>query len=280
MRGLPRPERKRLLYRQLHGGRVITVVEDYDSRTLAFDSHLTQSRMSLDDPNALVLRYTRRMMAGLMFLESAACGEVFRVLMIGLGGGSLAKFLLHHFAGCRMDVVENDPQLPVLARQFFHLPNDPRLKVIVEAGGRFMERISTGESLEYDLILLDAFDEVGMAREVYADSVFARAHGRLSAQGVLVINLIRSDATLFRHGTESIRHRFPGAVMGLAVPGFNNELLFAGPGVMNREREAEMERRAHALEQRTGMNFSGYLREMTRLDTPVFWKRLLGCLTS
>ncbi|MBF0273056.1 MAG: fused MFS/spermidine synthase [Magnetococcales bacterium] len=271
------PEDRRMLYRRPHGGRVVEVVEDRHFRTLAFDSHLTQSRMSLEDPNLLVLRYTRRMMAGLLFLEVLAENRPFRVLMIGLGGGSMVKFLLHHFPGCHMDVVENDPLLPPLARQFFHVPTDPRLTLFVEDGALFVERMSrTRPERRYDLILLDAFDQVGMARGVYADPVFAQAHERLTAHGVLVINLIRSDGALFHQGTEAIRRRFPQAAWSLTVPGFNNEILFAGPGVIPWEQRRELESRALELEARLGINHPGYLQEMARISEPKSWKRWLG----
>ena len=43
--------------------------------------------MSLDEPDALVTAYTRKMMAFLLFNPAPK-----RIAMVGLGGGSLAKF--------------------------------------------------------------------------------------------------------------------------------------------------------------------------------------------
>ncbi|MBF0626813.1 MAG: fused MFS/spermidine synthase [Magnetococcales bacterium] len=272
------PDGRRILYRRSHGNRVIEVSEDHATRTLAFDSHLTQSRMSLADPNVLVLRYTRRMMAGLLFLEAPTLQTPFRVLMIGLGGGSLVKFLLHHFSACRMDVVENDPLLPTLARRYFHLPRELRLTLHLEDGGRFMERMATDATAGgYDLILLDAFDQAGMARDVYTDPVFVQAHARLSTRGVLVINMIRSDEALYHRGAEAIRRRFPGASLALSVPGFNNEILFAGPGVVSQEDNSRqtLEERARMLEARLKLNFSLYLQEMVRIEGGRNWLRWL-----
>ncbi|MBF0417838.1 MAG: fused MFS/spermidine synthase [Magnetococcales bacterium] len=264
----------RVLYRRSHGDRMIEVLEDDQSRTLAFDSHLTQSRMAIDDPNRLLLRYTRRMMAGLLFSEAAAGDEPFRVLMVGLGGGSVAKFLLHHFPACRMDVVEDDPRLPDLARRYFHLPRDVRLNVICEDGASFLDRRES--STRYDLILLDAFDQNGAAPGVYAEPMFDLAQGRLTPWGVLIVNVLRSDRNLFQGVTTGLSRRFPDATLGLSVPGFSNEILFAGPGVPAWERRKSLTGRARTFEMRLGLNFPSYLDEMARLERYAPWRRWFG----
>lgn len=272
------PDSRRVLYRHAHAGRVIEVIEDDDTRALSFDSHLTQSRMLLEDPDLLVLRYTRRMMASLLFLQAPVLNQPFRVLMIGLGGGSLVKFLLRGFDHCRMDVVENDPLLPGLARRFFYLPDDPRLTVIIGEGGQYLACMPEGQS--YDLILLDAFDQSGMARDVYSDPVLLQASARLTPQGVLALNLIRSDTQWFRLASEALRRRFSGLALRLDVPGFGNEIVFAGPGLLSwTEQRGEMVHRAWALSERLGMDFPGYLQEMSRLERAGSWQRWFG-LTS
>ncbi|MEO5345086.1 MAG: hypothetical protein H7834_01755 [Magnetococcus sp. YQC-9] len=266
-------EPERVLYRRAHGERMVEVVEDDGGRILAFDSHLTQSRMSLEHPHALMLRYTRRMMAGLLFLDAAAEDAAFRVLMIGLGGGSLAKFLLYHFSACLVDAVENDPLLPGLARRYFHLPRNNRLNVIIEDGARFFER---GDASRYDFVLLDAYDQNGAVRGVYADPVVALAQESLTAHGVLAINVLHSDKILFRQVIEGVRKRFPNAALVLSVPGFSNEILFAGPGVPPWEQREALTGRAREFEMRLGMNFPAYLTSMTRLDRHTLRSRWFG----
>lgn len=63
-------------------------------RYLDFDMHTIQSAMCLDDPFALDLAYTRKMTAFLLFNP-----EPREVLLLGLGGGSLAKYFNGHFSG-------------------------------------------------------------------------------------------------------------------------------------------------------------------------------------
>ena len=75
--------------RDEHG--TIEVVEDGAYRSLHFGSEPKQSSMELHNPIRLALTYTRAMTAALLFNDAPRS-----VLLIGLGGGSLAKFLLHH----------------------------------------------------------------------------------------------------------------------------------------------------------------------------------------
>ena len=77
------------------------VHETGNARALHFSLHETQSRMRLDDPDALDLAYTRTMMGFLLFHPDPR-----QIAMIGLGGGSLAKFCHRHLPRASIEVVE------------------------------------------------------------------------------------------------------------------------------------------------------------------------------
>ncbi|MBF0437919.1 MAG: spermidine synthase [Magnetococcales bacterium] len=269
---------KLILYSQFHDGHKVEVIEDSESRKLTFDTHLTQSRMYLDDPISLSLGYCRAMMASLLFGDAVMQRNPFRVLMIGLGGGSLVKFLLHHFPFCRMDVVEADKAIPALAREFFYVPDDdPRLTLFFEDGGEFMARVSSERFHPgYDLILLDAFDHEGMVESVYAEKFFAQAQALLTSKGVLTANLIRGDSAVFRHSSEAIHRQFSKEVLGLPVVGTNNEILFVGPGLSVWENRGEIEGRAWELKEKLFMNYPLFVEEMVRVVAPATWNRWLG----
>src|SRR5688572_1868289 len=93
------------------------VSERYGVRSLHIGSDTVQSSMRLTRPNDLELSYTRSMMAFLLFAP-----EPSDVLMIGLGGGSLAKFVHHRLPAARVRAVEVNPQVVAIARQYFHVP--------------------------------------------------------------------------------------------------------------------------------------------------------------
>ena len=79
------------------------VIEDDGARCLYFTRDFIQSEMRLDDPYELAFAYTRKMMAFLLF-----CPEPRRILMIGLGGGSLVKFCNRRLPSTHVTVVEID----------------------------------------------------------------------------------------------------------------------------------------------------------------------------
>ena len=85
----------------------IAVSESRGVRTLHVGGEAIQSSMRLEDPYALALDYTRCMMAFLLFHP-----EPRRALMIGLGGGSLAKFFHKFLKRTSIKVVELDEALP------------------------------------------------------------------------------------------------------------------------------------------------------------------------
>ena len=94
-------------------------------RHLHVGGEAIQSAMRLDDPFALELDYTRCMMAFLLFHPQPR-----RALMIGLGGGSLAKFFHRRINGLRTHVVEYDDRVIATARALFHVPaDDARLAI-------------------------------------------------------------------------------------------------------------------------------------------------------
>src|SRR5258707_1516289 len=97
----------------------IAVSDKYGYRTLHVGGEAIQSTMRISDPWSLALDYTRCMMAFLLFHP-----EPREALMIGLGGGSLAKFFFRHFRKTRMRVVELDPRVVAAARAHFGLPPD------------------------------------------------------------------------------------------------------------------------------------------------------------
>src|SRR5579863_2217001 len=96
------------------------IVDRGPLRFLHFDLETVQSVMHKDDPDALCLAYTRRMMSGLLFVPGPR-----RILLLGLGGGSLAKFCHRHLPRSAITVVEIDPAVIALRREF-RVPADGR----------------------------------------------------------------------------------------------------------------------------------------------------------
>ena len=145
--------RKLNLFRKSRTESEVEVSESRGVRSLYLGSPTVQSSMSLAHPNDLILDYTKAMMSFLLFhvrVHSVAC--------IGLGGGSIPKFIRKMLPEINICVIENSQQVINVARQYFFLPeNDEKLSVVYSDGITWID--SAGE---YDVIMLDAFDGLSL----------------------------------------------------------------------------------------------------------------------
>lgn len=121
--------------------------------SLHFTWHETQSCMDIRQPEALSLEYTRTMMGFLLFIP-----EPQSLAMVGLGGGSLAKFCHRHLTKTRIKVVEINPHIVAL-RDEFHIPADSgRFRVVLGDGAEFVRN----PPRRFDVLLLDGYDQDGL----------------------------------------------------------------------------------------------------------------------
>ena len=242
----------------------IEVVDDGIYRSLHFGSDAKQSCMLLRDPRQLALSYTRAMCAALLF-----CGTPRRVLLLGLGGGSLAKFLLHHYPECHIDAVEFRPQVHRVAQEFFALPETPRLQLHFEDAGQFL-RGAGSEMSDYDLILIDAFLEHGIAYSVCEMHFFDCCRERLAATGVMAINLWADDRIQVREFVEDISTSFNREVVQLPVEGRANLVAIATRLPAVKRQLKRLDDRARALEQQTSVEFTSLLKALRKANRRFF----------
>ena len=162
----------------------IEISEQAGVRYLHFSAEWIQGAMRIQRPNALELAYTREMMAGLLLRDPPWPRDV---LLVGLGAGSLAKFIYHKLPETRITVVEIDPQVEIIARLHFKLPDDPlRLRVIIGDGARYMLQ----DDQAFDYILVDGFDKSGRAGVLDTEPFYQACRARLTSQGLLSVNLL------------------------------------------------------------------------------------------
>ncbi|SHO47892.1 spermine/spermidine synthase domain-containing protein [Desulfopila aestuarii] len=170
------------VYREFCENRLVEILDGKGTRSLYFGGQYLQSRMALHAPHLLLLPYTHYMMFSLLLAR-----KIERVLLIGLGAGSLVRFLHHHFPTCVIDAVDNSERIIKLAKGYFQLPTSHAIRVHCLDGNRFFE-VAEPE-IEYDMILLDAFDETGMATHIYAEPFIRSCATFLASGGLLISNL-------------------------------------------------------------------------------------------
>ncbi len=234
----------------------IEVVDDAVCRSLHFGSEPRQSSMLLRDPLDLALSYTRALAASLLFNPAPK-----RLLLIGLGGGSLAKFLLHYLPNSYIDVVEMRQRVVDVAHSHFKLPEDPRLKIHIGDGGAF---IRNGTEDTYDLLLIDAFLGEGIARTVCGISFFDACRQRMSDNGIFGMNLWNGDFINAREMREDIGQSFDGNVLHLPVEGKANTVAFAAKGPSLKKRLRTLRDTAAELERQTSLEYGSLLKQLVK----------------
>jgi spermidine synthase len=247
--------------RSVAGAGSVYVTEKFGVRSLHIGSDTIQSSMRLSRPNDLELAYTRSMMGFLLFHPGPL-----RVLLVGLGGGSLAKFIYHRIPEADTEVLEINPDVVSTARRFFQVPaaSDGRFTIRVCDAAEFMVREGPG----YDAILVDGYDGASLVKDLSSHAFFAACRRRLNTRGVLVVNLWGSDGK-FNDYLERIESAFPAGTLCLPAEKPGNVAAFAFRDAPGDPRWDEIEERARELEARYGLEFgkfAGSLRKMNRCD--------------
>jgi spermidine synthase len=225
----------------------IEISEAAGVRFLHFSSDWVQSAMRIARPNALELSYTREMMAGLLLRELPWPREA---LLIGLGAGSLAKFIYHKLPHTRITVVEINPQVEIVARLHFKLPDDPlRLRVVIADGADFV--LEGGR--HYDYILLDGFDSNARAGVLDTLPFYQACRARLSDQGLLSVNLLGRNRG-FQASAGRITQAFDGRALVFPSCDSGNTIAFASAGEPVSVPVDELQERARQLKETTGLN--------------------------
>lgn len=175
----------RSIHRKVSDGNSVDVSEVDGVRSLHLGSDTIQSSMRVNAPYDLELTYTRGMMMFLLFRPQAR-----NVLLIGLGGGSIPKFIHHYLPNHAIQTVEINSEVIAVARSHFHLPDDDDRLQTIEGDGVAYLHANAGAS---DVLILDAYDSKGLASELSSQAFFDTCAEALTDDGILVVNLWGSD---------------------------------------------------------------------------------------
>jgi spermidine synthase len=188
-----------------------------DLRTLEFVPGEVQSEMRLSRPDALVLAYARAMMCFALFVPRPR-----HILMVGLGGGSLAKFCYRHFPQARITVLELRADVIALRAQFCVPPDDERFTVLHADASAWL----AGAPDSVDVLLVDGFDAAGLPAALGSSRFYADCRRALRHGGVLAANIFSYDP-LYPAMLGRLRLVFGGQVCWFERVAGNNRILFA-----------------------------------------------------
>ena len=228
----------------------VYVSEKFGVRSLHIGSDTVQSAMRISRPWDLELSYTRSMMAFLLFRP-----EPRSVLMVGLGGGSVAKFMRHYLPEVQVRVLEIDPQVVAIARQCFLVPpDDDRFEVIVSDGAEYMAR----DDVRADVIMVDGYDAESHVEALATREFYADCRARLTAGGMLVVNLWGGDRQ-FNDVLKRIEGVFPAGTLCLPARKLGNVIAFGFRDPPGPQRWEDLRARAAGLEECYGMEFPQFV---------------------
>ncbi|MBI3370976.1 MAG: spermidine synthase [Betaproteobacteria bacterium] len=235
----------------------ITVSEERGVRMLHLGGEHIQSAMRISDPYALELDYTRCMMAFLLFHPQPR-----ECLMIGLGGGSIAKFIHRNLRAVRTRAVELNPAVVTAAHSLFNVPgDDARLSVELGDGALVVRALSGG----CDLLFADGFEDGTQVDALTSEDFYSDAWDALAEPGVLVTNFFGADRKLDFY-LRRVEAAFAGRVVCLEARTDGNVIAFALKGGPDEFSWDDLRERAARLQERYGLPFNRYVASLRRMN--------------
>ncbi len=231
----------------------VEVSEEGGYRALHLGGDAVQSAMKLSDPSALALDYTQAMMGGLLFVPDPQ-----DILMVGLGGGSIARFVHERMPETRMTAVELNAQVVAAARSMFGLPaDDERLAVVVADGAAYVPR----HPGSCDVLLLDAFEDGVSVAPLATAAFYAACREALRPDGVFVVNFIAEERYFARY-LGRIEEAFEGRVLCLPARNRVNVIVLGLTRSRSRYAIDGLKRVARALKRRLGLPYDQFVRDL------------------
>jgi spermidine synthase len=217
----------------------IEIVEEDGVRVLQIGGNAIQSAMRLASPDRIELDYVRAMMAFLLFRPDPR-----EILMVGLGGGSMARFVHRQLPAARVTVAEINPGVVTVARKYFHFAEeDERLRIVIGDGAEIVPL----RPASCDVLAVDGFVDGKPADALCTQSFYDAARAALRPPGVLVANFMADDRQLERH-FERIAKSFGRAPTLLLAEERDNLIAFAFRGGPRRVAWSVLRARARAAE--------------------------------
>ena len=235
----------------------VYISEKFGVRTLHIGSDTVQSSMRIARPNDLEVSYTRSMMAFLLFNPDPRA-----VMMVGLGGGSLTKFIYHRLPRARIVAIEVNPRVVTVAREYFLVPaDDERLTVVVGDGADYMQR----KDVAADLIVLDGYDAESQVEALSTPAFYRDCARVLGENGMMVVNLWGGDRN-FTTCVNRLAKAFDGLVACLPAGKPGNIAAFAFKRSPGQPAWQALRARAAELQTIYGLEFTRFVQELPLMN--------------
>jgi spermidine synthase len=213
----------------------------------------TESVSNLLDPNDLPLRYAQVMTIATIYPEAPR-----KILMLGLGGGSISTYLGRFMPEAAIMTVEIDPGVITAAKTYFGLRETERMRYRAGDGRVFLNR----NSELYDLILLDAYRGGYVPFHLLTRQFYTLVKQRLAPGGAAAFN-VHDGSKLYASSVKTLGEVF--TALDLYPTGLGEVIAIGSASRLDVE---TLERRAAALQKQHGFRFSLPEILQRRIDKP------------
>jgi len=158
----------------------IQVIDYPRSRKLKFGNSITQGSFLKDKPDKLSLYYSRDMVSVFEFKK-----ETKNILSLGLGTGTIAKWIHKNYPETEQEIIEICPELPEIGQKYFNIPKD-RISYLLEDGFTAIDKLDK----KYDLIFYDVYNKSKIPERIRSLNYITRLKNILNTNGILVSNYL------------------------------------------------------------------------------------------
>ncbi|MDB5187092.1 MAG: spermine synthase [Candidatus Saccharibacteria bacterium] len=157
------------------------VLDGQPVRGIATGPNGTQSGIYINDPNKLVFWYTQRMVEVV-----AQAPKHDRILVLGGGAFTLPQYLATTYPDSTIDVVEIDPKLADIARQYFYYKDPKNVNMIFEDARTYINK----SQQKYDAILVDVYSDSSVPFSLTTKEYGQQIERLLADKGIVIVNMI------------------------------------------------------------------------------------------
>jgi len=230
----------------------LAIYQDDKLRLLSVDEKAIQRTCNIDAPHRLILPHTQSMMGLLLFQPPPK-----QALMLGLGGGDMARFLHHYIPQSEITAVDIDKEVMDIAKEYFMLPTS-RIKLVCDDALHFLQTNNT----VYDSIFIDLYSADGIPPTLHSWEFFQYCQSRLSEHGAMALNVITDDPEMFRDIVLKVRQSFNYLSLCLKVPGHKNIIIFGFNKKPKQKGRNSLYKKAKQLSHQYELDFDNFVEEL------------------
>lgn len=216
-RGIREIHQERSLYRN------IIVTEDSTRRCLRFTitrrTGQNQSCRFLENPQELVFPYAKMTLSSLLVQDNPE-----RILIIGLGGGTLPEVYHTLFPEAEIIISEIDEAVLTVAEDFFDFEQTEQIKVDIGDGRVYVKRAALRNET-FDLVIIDAFNGEYIPEHLMTEEFLEEIKLLLPEDGMLVSNTF-STSRLYDAESQTYHNVF-GEIINLRMNNTGNRIVIS-----------------------------------------------------